>query len=72
VDPDPKLFAGSGSVIWGYGIRSGFDTGAAPYQKSSKNIFNLTFSLKSTLLNVLSWIELIELIWVKFSQIEPN
>jgi hypothetical protein len=60
---DPKLFAGSGSVTWGYGFVS--ETGDAPYQKSSKNQqkkqfdnydiknVNLTFSLKSMFKNAM-------------------
>jgi hypothetical protein len=36
---NPKIFAGFGSVTWGYGSGSGSgsETGDAPYQKSSEN-----------------------------------
>jgi hypothetical protein len=38
VDPDPKLFVGSGSGTQGYGSVSGFETGLEPFQKSLREL----------------------------------
>jgi hypothetical protein len=52
-DPNPELFAGSGSVTSGYGSGSGSETGNAPYQKSYENHQKISNLIIMTLKNVI-------------------